>query len=150
MHLQDLLLLGSNLTWLRTVLGVIAAFFSFQLVRGLYRITLHPLSKFPGPKLTAMTRWYEAYYEVVMGGQFSDQIIKWHAQYGPIVRVNPFEIHIDDPDYYDALFNFDPHLEKRVFAMGSTLSCCRCDGSMCQKADCVTRQPRLHSLVRST
>ncbi|MCJ1403812.1 hypothetical protein MMC11_007035 [Xylographa trunciseda] len=64
-----------------------------------------------------MTRWYEAYYEVMLGGRFGDQIIEWHKQYGPIVRVNPFEIHIDDPDYYDALFNFDPHLEKRVFAM---------------------------------
>ena len=68
-----------------------------------------------------MTRWYEAYYEVLVdgtGGKFGDQIEKWHKQYGPIVRINPFELHVDDPDYYDVLFNFDPHLEKREFAVG--------------------------------
>ena len=68
-----------------------------------------------------MTRWYEAYYEIIVGGEFGNQIVKWHKQYGPIVRINPSELHIDDPSYYDSLFNFDPHLEKRRFAVGKSL-----------------------------
>lgn len=41
---------------------------------------------------------------------------------GPIVRINPFEISIDDPDFYDSLYNFNPHLEKRKIGLGLYLS----------------------------
>jgi hypothetical protein len=37
---------------------------------------------------------------------------------GPIVRINPFELHINDPEYYDSLYNFNPQLEKRTFYVG--------------------------------
>ena len=124
MHIENLLLLGPKMSWPLTLLSLVVSFFLFQIVRGIYRITLHPLAKFPGPKLTAMTRWYEAYYEIKAGGAgglFGDQIEKWHKQYGPIVRINPFELHIADPEYYDVLFNFDPQLEKRQFAIGQSL-----------------------------
>ena len=101
--------------------GAITLLFSYYILRSIYRITLHPLAKFPGPKLPAVTRWYEAYYEVFVdgtGGKFGEKIEEWHKKYGPIVRINPFEIHIDDPEYYDVLFNFNPHLWKRTFAIG--------------------------------
>lgn len=51
-----------------------------------YRLFLHPLSKFPGPKLAAATSWYEAYYEIVLQGQYSRQISKLHDQYGMCVH----------------------------------------------------------------
>jgi len=95
----------------------------WYILRCLYRISpLHPLYNFPGPKITAINRWYEAYCEVWKdgtGGKFTDQIEEWHRQYGPIVRINPFELHVDDPDYYDVLFSFDSHLWKRTFAIGT-------------------------------
>jgi hypothetical protein len=31
---------------------------------------------------------------------------------GPIVRINPEEIHIDDPEYFDTIYNFNPNLHK--------------------------------------
>jgi hypothetical protein len=47
-----------------------------------YRLYLHPLAKFPGPKLAAITSFYEGYFEIVQNGQYSRQISKLHDQYG--------------------------------------------------------------------
>ncbi|KAK8108717.1 Cytochrome P450 monooxygenase sdnE [Apiospora sp. TS-2023a] len=69
-----------------------------------YRVTLHPLARFPGPKLAATTEWYEFYHDIVRQGQFIWQIQKLHDQYGPIVRIMPNELHIRDPDYYDEIY----------------------------------------------
>jgi hypothetical protein len=34
----------------------------FLFVRGIYRLTLHPLAKFPGPKIAAATDAWYAYH----------------------------------------------------------------------------------------
>ena len=51
-----------------------------------YRHYLHPLAKFPGPKLAALTRWYEAYYDVVQNGQYTWKIAELHREYGKFDR----------------------------------------------------------------
>ena len=48
----------------------------------IYRLYLSPITHFPGSKLTAISGWYETYYDVFKGGQFTFQIEKWHEQYG--------------------------------------------------------------------
>jgi cytochrome P450 len=56
--------------------------------------------------LAAATQWYETYYEMFHhgGGMFTKHIKELHAQYGPIVRINPWELHIDDPEYYETIY----------------------------------------------
>ena len=115
---------GSKVLLQVIAVSTLALLLNYYVLRSIYRITLHPLAKFPGPKLPAITRWYEAYYEVFVdgtGGKFGEKVEEWHKQYGPIIRINPFELHVDDPDYYDTLFNHDPHLWKRSFAIGRKL-----------------------------
>lgn len=60
--------------------GLIWVFYLFGLAA--YRLYFSPLSKFPGPKLAALTKFYEFYYDVVLQGQFTFQIQKMHKKYG--------------------------------------------------------------------
>jgi cytochrome P450 len=69
-----------------------------------YRLYLSPIAEFPGPKLAALTRWYEFYYEVILRGQFTFHISQLHREYGPIVRINPYELHIADSEYWETLY----------------------------------------------
>ncbi|KAI3393979.1 hypothetical protein diail_3340 [Diaporthe ilicicola] len=47
-----------------------------------YRVFLHPVPSFPGPKLAAITLWYEAYYDLVHEGQYTFKIAEMHRTYG--------------------------------------------------------------------
>ena len=57
----------------------------------IYRYWLHPLARFPGPKVAALTYIYEGYYDLIRNGgsQYPSKIRKLHAQYGPVIRINP-------------------------------------------------------------
>jgi cytochrome P450 len=56
---------------------------------------------------------YETYYDVCLSGQYTFKIIKLHKQYGPIIRISPWEVHISDPDYYPTLYCSSASQQKR-------------------------------------
>ncbi|KAI1412121.1 hypothetical protein F5Y13DRAFT_47653 [Hypoxylon sp. FL1857] len=101
------------LSWphLGSILFVYFATLSF------YRLFLHPLSYFPGPKLAAVSRWYEAYYDVVQNGQYTFKIAELHKRYGPIVRISPHELHVSDPAFFDQIYRQDGVWDKYAWSV---------------------------------
>ncbi|KAL4876358.1 cytochrome P450 [Aspergillus karnatakaensis] len=95
----------------------------------IYRLYFHPLSHIPGPKLAAITHGYEFYFNVIKGGLFIWEVERMHKVYGPIVRINPREVHIQDPTYYEEIYapssrkrSKDPHLMAKFNLPGSGFS----------------------------
>lgn len=81
----------------------------------LYRLFLHPLKSFPGPKLAAASFLYEIYFDVCKapGGQYIYEIERLHEIYGPVVRINPEEIHVKDSEWFDVLFAGPGHVRNK-------------------------------------
>lgn len=73
-------IVGTDAFPIAKILGGIWAAYVATLV--LYRLYFSPLSRFPGPKLAACTKWYEFYYDVILRGQYSFQIQRLHKRYG--------------------------------------------------------------------
>ena len=94
--------LSTNISDTAVLLVSGSAIYAFLLF--VYRLTLSPLAKFPGPKLAAASHFYEFYYDVVKYGRYEFKIQELHAKYGPIIRINPEELHIDDPDFHSQLY----------------------------------------------
>ncbi|RAO73882.1 uncharacterized protein BHQ10_009894 [Talaromyces amestolkiae] len=68
------------------------------------RLYFHPLAHIPGPRLAALTWWYEFYYDVVQPGQYVFHIQKLHKKYGPIIRITPDELHVNDIGFLDSVY----------------------------------------------
>ncbi|KAG6872652.1 hypothetical protein C0995_007982 [Termitomyces sp. Mi166 len=68
-----------------------------------YRLFWHPLSKFPGPRLAAITDLYSAYYD--LGGALVDHLEDLHRAYGSIVRISPEQLHFNNPHAFDHIYS---------------------------------------------
>jgi cytochrome P450 len=104
----------------------------FYLTLIVYRVYFSPLASIPGPRLAAATSWYEFYFDCVLPGQYVFEIERMHKEYGrfilqtfvnalyqmlmlsvgPIVRISPWEVHINDPGFFEKLYNVPTKLDK--------------------------------------
>lgn len=84
--------------------AVLLALVTYTLFTAAYRLYFHPLSKFPGPRLAALTYKYEFYFDGIKGGRYTARIAEMHRIYGRIIRINPDELHINDPHFIDQVY----------------------------------------------
>ena len=54
-----------------------------------YRLFFSPIAKFPGPKLAAVSYWYEGYWDVIKPGQYVWRIKEMHEKYGQYLMEIP-------------------------------------------------------------
>ncbi len=65
------------------LISLFAALLACWLVVGIIqRLLLSNIAHIPGPKLAALTSWYEFYYDVVKPGQYVWKIKELHVKYG--------------------------------------------------------------------
>ncbi|GAO14689.1 uncharacterized protein UV8b_04626 [Ustilaginoidea virens] len=103
------LFLFEKLSLARVLAWCFAAFVLHRIYRCVYNLYFHPLSKFPGPRLAAATSLYEFWFDVIRDGLYIWEVEKMHDKYGPIVRVNPRELHIRDSSYYNMIYTLTDH-----------------------------------------
>ena len=72
------------------LLGGAAAFAVSLLAKIVYRLTLHPLASFPGPKLGAITNLYGGYFDLSPSSRTYVHVLPaLHAKYGQIIFAPP-------------------------------------------------------------
>ncbi|KAF9065816.1 cytochrome P450 [Rhodocollybia butyracea] len=86
--------------------------FSSLFVLALYRLFFHPLCKYPGPILAALTDWYEAYYNIVEGGGLIAKYEQLHKLHGPVIRVGPNTLHFNDRQAFHDIYTYGSTLVK--------------------------------------
>ncbi|KAL7943651.1 cytochrome P450 [Trichoderma barbatum] len=65
----------------------------------IYNLYFHPLSKFPGPKLAAVSRL--PYSHLLINGEGHRTVLDLHNKYGPVVRIAPNFLSFSQPGAMD-------------------------------------------------
>ncbi|KAI0196946.1 cytochrome P450 [Astrocystis sublimbata] len=81
---------------------------AYILFTSIHRLYLSPLARIPGPRLAALTQWFECFYDVALPAQYVFKIKSLHAVYGPVVRIGPNDVSISDPDFVDQIYSPGP------------------------------------------
>lgn len=62
-------------------------FFIYRTLIVVHRYFFHPLAKFPGPRLAAVSTLYRVYYELWKDGKLLEQATELHKIYGKKGRI---------------------------------------------------------------
>ncbi|KAL7936142.1 cytochrome P450 [Trichoderma chlorosporum] len=94
----------SELTMPQSIAVILCVWVLYEVLRAVYNVTLHPLAGFPGPMTAGASYWYEGYFDLILWGRYTSEILRMHEKYGPVVRINPDELHCNDPHFADEIF----------------------------------------------
>ncbi|KAF2230509.1 cytochrome P450 monooxygenase-like protein [Viridothelium virens] len=95
---------GSSFSWTHFSITVLGSVFLCLVSLAVYNVYLHPLAKFPGPRL--WTASSIPYFRALLSGNFATTINDIHARYGPVVRVAPDELSYIDEEAWRAIYGY--------------------------------------------
>ncbi|KAI3551703.1 averantin oxidoreductase [Colletotrichum filicis] len=72
------------------------------ILRAVYNLIFHPLARYPGPRLAAITRLVHVYHFV--NGDAVGWLDKLHAEYGDVVRVEPGRLSYITPQAWKDIY----------------------------------------------
>ena len=97
----------------------------------IYPFYTSPLANVPGPKLNAMTKWYQIYIDFTKKRTL--YIHSLHQKYGPVVRIGPNELSFTGeepmkviygagtsfykPNFYDLFIAYESHCAELIVVM---------------------------------
>ncbi|PVH97982.1 putative cytochrome P450 [Periconia macrospinosa] len=96
--------LSNQLGWADLVgifTALILAYFTSKVV---YNLCWHPLAKFPGPKLAAVSNVSYCYW--FLGGRQPFRMLELHNKYGPVVRTAPNELSFNTAKSWKDIYDF--------------------------------------------
>lgn len=111
--------------FLKLLIQLAAGWLVYWIAKCIYRVTLHPLAKIPGPPLAGLSSLYAMSWDLPVATSYSENFAKWHDQYGPIIRIEPNHLHVRDMDACNQVFkvgtkfNRDPAMYSFPFTKGS-------------------------------
>lgn len=79
--------------------SVVLAVLGLATARALYYLFFHPLNRYPGPKLWAVSRAFHVWYNFT--GRLPFKVLELHRKYGPVVRIAPDELSFTDAAAWD-------------------------------------------------
>ncbi|KAI0147569.1 cytochrome P450 [Xylariaceae sp. FL1272] len=103
----------AQVSWLGASVTLLIA---WLLTLTIYRLAFHPLAHFPGSRLARITRYVEGYYDVFCNGHYTHKIAQQHNTYGKIIRISPYELHINDPSFFTTLYSREGRWNKYDWA----------------------------------
>jgi hypothetical protein len=73
-----------NISPFHILIGLAGVTIAWLVYLVVYRLYLSPIADFPGPKIAALTHWYECYYDVLApgAGMYIWEVEKMHQKYG--------------------------------------------------------------------
>ncbi|KAL6887094.1 cytochrome P450 [Trichoderma evansii] len=83
-----------------------------------YRLLFHPLAALPGPKLAAISSWWQI-RKIIVGKPYE---LALHDRYGPIVRTAPNEVLCNSKEPFEVLYKSSTSLDKGPWYDGTRLS----------------------------
>ncbi|KID72479.1 Cytochrome P450 family protein, partial [Metarhizium brunneum ARSEF 3297] len=117
----------STITWGQTLAVVFVVCLGYATVLAVQRLWLSPIAHIPGPRLAALTQYYELYYDIVLGGKYTFKIMELHKEYGSVFGAPDSSLATIDHDHHklrrsalNAFFsthsvrNLQPVIEERV------------------------------------